>query len=231
MSKNRLYVYTFFFFFMLCVGITAGSYIVKMNEKTLLEIQTALNPHKGIETNEQIDNNDTIVLQMLFDLYATINASVDTEHAYLSAIMQLQNNADQPIEVQEQTIEEINALLQKNLANYSTRLASVQENVKKSMQAFIQAGIIRETDQKELMAALDYLNKNMNTFAQIGHLILRDENPFAEETTDRATKALNKMAEQRKEIQESIEKYISQKLNDTNGSEKPAIESRDGVVF
>ena len=235
MSKNRLYVYTFIFFFMVCIGITAGSYISNINKKAAISSQTTLNPHANeISPSEDTDNrNDTMVLQMLFDLYATTNVSVDIEHAYANAIMKLQANINQPVEIQEQVIKEISTSLQKNLANYHTQMTSVQENVNESLRAFILANAISETDKKEITIASNYLDTTINTFAQVGHLILRDENPFAEKTINRTAKAIDELTKQRKEIQNRIEKHISQKLNDKNGNkyEQPAIESNDGAIF
>ncbi len=241
MSKNRIYVYTFIFFFMLCIGIITGSYIVNMNKKAMMEIQTAMNPHtqnSEIEPDLEIEQKskvDGLVLQMLFDLYTTINASVDTEYAYYNVISQIQNHLNESTTKKAIIIQEASTLLQRSLTKYHTRLTSVKENVNQSLQTFIFANAISSSDQKEIQAALEYLDANISTFAEIGHFILRDKDPFTTKTINQSIEAMVEMTEKRQEAQSRLEKKIGQKLEENkrkqNLTEEPSIRSEDGSVF
>ena len=172
---------------------------------------------------------------MLFDLYTTINASVDTEYAYYNVISQIQNHLNESTTKKAIIIQEASTLLQRSLTKYHTRLTSVKENVNQSLQTFIFANAISSSDQKEIQAALEYLDANISTFAEIGHFILRDKDPFTTKTINQSIEAMVEMTEKRQEAQSRLEKKIGQKLEENkrkqNLTEEPSIRSEDGSVF
>ena len=126
-------------------------------------------------------------------------------------------------------------MLQRSLTKYHTRLTSVKENVNQSLQTFIFANAISSSDQKEIQAALEYLDANISTFAEIGHFILRDKDPFTTKTINQSIEAMVEMTEKRQEAQSRLEKKIGPKLEENkrkqNLTEEPSIRSEDGSVF
>lgn len=233
MTKNKLYVYTFIFFFMLCIGLIAGSYTVNINKKHWFDTQSEMNPHAQTNAvDEQTEKNkNQIILQMLFDVYVTVNASVDTERAYADAITALQNASDQSATEQAQVIKDINTSLQAVIQAYSPKLVGIQKNLNSTLQTMIKGNLIPDVDKEQLSTSLRYLNKHMNTLAEMGHLIVRNENPFTTEAIEQISKSLNAMIEERTTIQRNLEERISTRMSIKDNEEVMEIQPKDDAIF
>ena len=224
MSKNRLYVYTFIFFFMVCIGLIAGSYTVNINKKHWIDAQTEMNPHTnaklkdGTLTNPNTETSDwaertkknknRVILQMLFDVYVTVNASVDAEYACTNAVAILKQSTDLSDAEKENVIDDLNISLQTSISAYQKKFVSMQQNINATLQAMTRVNIIPDADKEVFTSSLQYLNTQMKTLADISHLIVRNEDAFSAENINRVTKTIATISEKRIAAQEDLQNRI-----------------------